>query len=236
MDQEKSIAASISDTALTLDDRSSLQSVSTSQSTLNFDEAQAAFNNALQQQLQQQPQDPIYGLFQGNLICDCSVAPLLLARTPNPSKKYERDEFSHVRYTAITCGPIAFPRKGYVLRPSLFAKPRSTGILVSLMLRREKLDEVLRTFLAVRAGVQTLCELQKPAWGRGAWKGVMFAIVCLEEPRPEVRAFLAVLGIWVDDIRAHRVNDKRVKGHLFEVGGPCVHSNKRIILADSLLI
>ncbi|KAK5652661.1 hypothetical protein OQA88_10255 [Cercophora sp. LCS_1] len=67
-------------------------------------------------------------LFHGNLVIDIGLPQEVLDKFPHG----ERDEFTHVRYTAVTCDPQAFETRGYSLRASLFSKPRSTDILLSV--------------------------------------------------------------------------------------------------------
>jgi len=67
-------------------------------------------------------------LFSGNLVIDIPLPPAVLLKVPHG----ERDEFTHVRYSAVTCQPQSFSDKKYTLRASLFAKPRLTDVLLSV--------------------------------------------------------------------------------------------------------
>ena len=163
-----------------------------------------------------------FPLFRGNAIFDIPVSPALLAKTSSSSSSdhetHERTEFSHVRYSALTCRPTDFVRSGYTLRPELYGIPRATGILVSVIVRGEGVDAVLRSLDSVRNGVRALCSRQRATpWGPGSWKKVLLVVVCDGEQRPETKALFAALGMWNDRFRASRVGEKQVIGHLFEV-------------------
>jgi hypothetical protein len=61
-------------------------------------------------------------LYRGNLVLDCPIPPNLLNKLPHG----ERDEFTHMRYTAATCDPADFYDNNFTLRQKLFSKPRHT--------------------------------------------------------------------------------------------------------------
>ena len=65
-------------------------------------------------------------LYRGNLVLDCPVPPRLLNQLPHG----ERDEFTHMRYTAATCDPNDFYNENYTLRQKLFSKPRHTELFI----------------------------------------------------------------------------------------------------------
>lgn len=75
-----------------------------------------------------QPPIPDYLLFRGHLILDIPIPEAALSKIPHGM----RDEFTHARYTAVTCDPQFMKGEGYSLRASLFAKPRTTDILISI--------------------------------------------------------------------------------------------------------
>ena len=67
-------------------------------------------------------------LVQGNLVLDCPVPPRLLHQVTD-AKPGERDEFTHMRYSAATCDPADFDAEAFTLRQKLFAQPRHTEAL-----------------------------------------------------------------------------------------------------------
>ena len=70
-------------------------------------------------------------LFQGNLVLDCPVPPRLLDQVPHAPPP-ERDEFTHMRYSAATCDPADFYNERFTLRQKLFSKPRHTEIAIAI--------------------------------------------------------------------------------------------------------
>ncbi|KAK0614344.1 chitin synthase N-terminal-domain-containing protein [Immersiella caudata] len=72
-----------------------------------------------------------FALFSGNLVIDIPLPQKTLSKFPH-APDGGRDEFTHVRYTAVTCDPDSFHEKGYSLRAGLFAKPRTTDLLFSV--------------------------------------------------------------------------------------------------------
>ena len=82
---------------------------------------------------------PKLQLYRGNLVFDIPVPPAALNKVP----RGEGDEFSYVRYTAVTCSPEFFQeRRGYVLRVSLFSTPRQTDIFVSVFFGTEQVADL----------------------------------------------------------------------------------------------
>lgn len=157
-------------------------------------------------------------LFRGNAIFDIPAPPALLANASfGDHETQERTEFSHVRYSALTCKPTDFMRSGYTLRPELYASPRATGILISMIVRGDRVNSVLRSLDSVRNAVRVLCSRKEAPWGPGSWKNVLLVVVCDGEQRPETKALFAALGLWTDGVLASRVRGKQVRGHLFEV-------------------
>ncbi|KAF5714590.1 hypothetical protein FMUND_7307 [Fusarium mundagurra] len=63
--------------------------------------------------------------FTGNVVVDIPVPARILGRVPH-SYPPDRDEFTHSRFTSITCPPEEFGDQNYTLRAILFAKPRYT--------------------------------------------------------------------------------------------------------------
>ncbi|GAA6063174.1 hypothetical protein JCM10212_005019 [Sporobolomyces blumeae] len=106
-------------------------------------------------------------LYNGNLVLDCQVPPKLLERVP---RKDDR-EFTHMRYTAVTCDPDEFLNERYSLRQILYETPRRTELFIVLTMYNE--DEVLfcRTMHGVMKNIQHLCERNRSkTWGADGWK------------------------------------------------------------------
>lgn len=193
--------------------------------------------NLLQHQQQQQDQDqPIqsvqYGsipqrqprryktvkrvqLYNGNLVLDCQVPPKLLERVP---RKDDR-EFTHMRYTAVTCDPDEFLNERYSLRQILYETPRRTELFIVLTMYNE--DEVLfcRTMHGVMKNIQHLCERSRSkTWGADGWKKVVVCIVSDGRAKINSRTLsvLAAMGVYQDGVAKNNVAGKPVTGHLYE--------------------
>ena len=179
-----------------------------------YEEAARRAANAGPQNLQTVP------LFKGNLVMDCPIAPRLLNQIPH-AQPPERDEFTHVRYSAVTVDPLEFREQGYVLRSHLFAKPRKTELLVAVTMYNE--DEVLlgRTLKAVMKNVEHLCSrASSKIWGKEAWKKIVICIISdgRSKIHPKSLALLAGLGVYQEGVAKSQVNGKNVVAHLYEVG------------------
>ncbi|KIW89623.1 chitin synthase 2 [Cladophialophora bantiana CBS 173.52] len=157
-------------------------------------------------------------LFNGNLVLDCPVPPKLLANVPH-AKPPERDEFTHMRYSAATCDPSDFYNERFTLRQRLFAKPRETELFIVVTMYNE--DEFLfaRTMIGVFKNIEFMCNRNSSkTWGKEAWKKIVVCIVSDGRAKinPRTRAVLAGLGVYQDGIAKQQVNGKDVTAHIYE--------------------
>nr|P30601.2 RecName: Full=Chitin synthase 2; AltName: Full=Chitin-UDP acetyl-glucosaminyl transferase 2; AltName: Full=Class-I chitin synthase 2 [Exophiala dermatitidis]AAC34496.1 chitin synthase 2 [Exophiala dermatitidis] len=157
-------------------------------------------------------------LFNGNLVLDCPVPPKLLANVPH-AKPPERDEFTHMRYSAATCDPSDFHNERFTLRQRLFAKPRQTELFIVVTMYNE--DEFLfaRTMIGVFKNIEFMCNRSSSkTWGKEAWKKIVVCIVSDGRAKinPRTRAVLAGLGVYQDGIAKQQVNGKDVTAHIYE--------------------
>jgi len=67
-------------------------------------------------------------LTQGNLVLDCPVPTKLLDVLPRKNG----DEFTTMRYTAVTCDPNEFKRQNYTLRPKLLNRETELFIVMTM--------------------------------------------------------------------------------------------------------
>lgn len=194
---------------------------------------------------QQQPQQPPQGgglrrwktvkqvlLYRGNLVMDCPVPPRLLNQLPHG----ERDEFTHVRYTAATCDPSTFYEENYTLRQKLFSKPRHTELFIVVTMYNE--DEILfaRTMIGVFKNIEYMCKRsESKTWGKDAWKKIVVCVVSDGRAKinPRTRALLAGMGVYQEGIAKQEVNDKDVTAHIYEyttqVGMQIKHDTVQLI-------
>ncbi|KAI9833609.1 MAG: Chitin synthase, class 2 [Sarea resinae] len=157
-------------------------------------------------------------LFNGNLVLDCPIPPSLLSQVPH-AEPPERDEFTHMRYSAATCDPAMFFEERFTLRQRLFAKPRHTELFIVVTMYNE--DDVLfaRTMIGVFKNIEHMCSrTSSKTWGKEAWKKIVVCVVSDGRAKinPRTRAVLAGLGVYQDGIAKQQVNGKDVTAHLYE--------------------
>ncbi len=179
-----------------------------------------------QQQQQQQPQQQSAGLkrwktvkqvllYRGNLVLDCPVPPKLLNQLPHG----ERDEFTHMRYTAATCDPNDFYDESFTLRQKLFSKPRHTELFIVITMYNE--DDILfaRTMVGVLKNIEYMCaRKESKSWGPDAWKKIVVCVVSdgRSKINPRTKALLAGMGVFQEGIAKQQVNSKDVTAHIYE--------------------
>ncbi|KAM3075045.1 hypothetical protein ACMFMG_007495 [Clarireedia jacksonii] len=157
-------------------------------------------------------------LFNGNLVLDCPIPPKLLNQV-NHAPPPERDEFTHMRYSAATCDPSEFFEERFTLRQKLFAKPRHTELFIVVTMYNE--DDVLfaRTMHGVFKNIEFMCSRKdSKTWGKDAWKKIVVCVVSDGRAKinPRTRAVLAGLGVYQDGIAKQQVNGKDVTAHIYE--------------------
>lgn len=67
-------------------------------------------------------------LTEGNLVLDCPVPTKLLDLLP----KKDEDEFTSMRYTAVTCDPNDFSHQNYTLRPKMLNRETELFIVMTM--------------------------------------------------------------------------------------------------------
>ncbi|KAK0754650.1 glycosyltransferase family 2 protein [Schizothecium vesticola] len=154
-------------------------------------------------------------LYRGNLVLDCPIPPTLLNKLPH----LERDEFTHMRYTAATCDPSDFYDENFTLRQKLFSKPRHTELFIVVTMYNE--DEILfaRTMIGVFKNIQFMCNRpESKTWGKDAWKKIVVCVVSDGRAKinPRTRALLAGMGVYQEGIAKQKVNKKDVTAHIYE--------------------
>ena len=157
-------------------------------------------------------------LFNGNLVLDCPVPPRLLNQVPH-AEPPERDEFTHMRYSAATCDPSEFADKRFTLRQRLFAKPRHTELFIVITMYNEEDELLARTLIGVIKNIEYMnSRTSSKTWGKDAWKKIVVCIVSDGRAKinPRTRAVLAAMGIYQDGIAKQQVNGEDVTAHIYE--------------------
>ncbi|KAG0324643.1 Chitin synthase, class 1 [Podila horticola] len=152
-------------------------------------------------------------LTQGNLVLDCPIPSKLLDVLP----KKNGDEFTTMRYTAVTCDPNDFAAQNYTLRPKMLN--RETELFIVMTMYNE--DEILfcRTMHGVMKNISHLCARDRSKmWGPEGWKKVVVCIVADGRYKcsPRVLSVLAMMGVYQDGIAKNAVGGKEVAAHLYE--------------------
>ena len=157
-------------------------------------------------------------LFNGNLVLDCPIPPKLLNQVPH-AEPPERDEFTHMRYSAATCDPSEFYDSRFTLRQRLFAKPRHTELFIVVTMYNEDDFLFAKTMVGVFKNIEHMCSRNNSkTWGKEAWKKIVVCVVSDGRPKinPRTRAVLAGLGVYQDGIAKQQVNGKDVTAHIYE--------------------
>jgi chitin synthase len=158
-------------------------------------------------------------LFKGNLVLDCPIPPRLLNQVPH-AQPPERDEFTHMRYSAATCDPSEFDAERFTLRQKLFAKPRHTELFIVITMYNEEDELFARTMTGVIKNIEYMnSRTNSKTWGKDAWKKIVVCVVSDGRAKinPRTRAVLAALGVYQDGIAKQQVNGKDVTAHIYEV-------------------
>ncbi len=152
-------------------------------------------------------------LVHGNLILDCPVPTKLSAFLPCRDKH----EYLFMRYSAVTCDPDDFSKRGFSLRSSIAEREIQLCICITMYNEDEK--AFTRTMHAVMKNVAYLCSRNKSrVWGKDGWKKVQVVIISDGRSKisPGVLDVLAAMGVYQEGIAKSYVNSKEVKAHLFE--------------------
>lgn len=157
-------------------------------------------------------------LFNGNLVLDCPIPPRLLNQVPH-AEPPERDEFTHMRYSAATCDPSVFAEERFTLRQRLFAKPRHTELFIVITMYNEEDELFARTMSGVIKNIEYMnSRTSSKTWGKDAWKKIVVCVVSDGRAKinPRTRAVLAAMGVYQDGIAKQFVNKKEVTAHIYE--------------------
>lgn len=158
-------------------------------------------------------------LFKGNLVLDCPIPPRLLNQVPH-AQPPERDEFTHMRYSAATCDPAHFAEERFTLRQKLFQKPRHTELFIVITMYNEEDELFARTMMGVIKNIEHMnSRTHSKTWGKEAWKKIVVCVVSDGRAKinPRTRAVLAAMGVYQDGIAKQQVNGKDVTAHVYEV-------------------
>jgi len=153
-------------------------------------------------------------LINGELILECKIPTILYSFLP----RRDDVEFTHMRYTAVTCDPDDFVERGYKLRQNGYT-PRETELLICVTMYNENEIDFTRTMHGVMRNVAHFCSRQKSRiWGKDGWKKIVVCIIAdgRKKVHPRTLDALAAMGCYQNGIAKNLVNQREVTAHLYE--------------------
>jgi chitin synthase len=154
-------------------------------------------------------------LINGELILECKIPTILYSFLP----RRDEIEFTHMRYTAVTCDPDDFVEKGYKLRQNIGTTARETELFICVTMYNENEIDFTRTMHAVMKNVSHFCSRSKSrTWGERGWEKIVVCIVSdgRQKVHPRTLDALAAMGVYQDGIAKNLVNGKEVQAHVYE--------------------
>lgn len=152
-------------------------------------------------------------LINGELILECKIPTILYSFLP----RRDDVEFTHMRYTAVTCDPDHFVEKGYKLRQQI--ANRETELFICVTMYNEDEINFTRTMHAVMKNIAHFCSRSKSrTWGENGWQKIVVCIVSDGRTKihPRTLDALAAMGVYQDGIAKNLVNQKEVQAHVYE--------------------
>ena len=154
-------------------------------------------------------------LINGELILECKIPTTLHSFLP----RRDEIEFTHMRYTAVTCDPDDFVVNGYKLRQNIGATARETELFICVTMYNESEINFTRTMHGVMRNISHFCSRTKSrTWGKDGWKKIVVCIVSdgRKKVHPRTLDALAAMGVYQDGIAKNLVNQKEVTAHVYE--------------------
>ncbi|KAM0445873.1 hypothetical protein ACHAO4_009711 [Trichoderma viride] len=154
-------------------------------------------------------------LINGELVLECKIPTILYSFLP----RRDEVEFTHMRYTAVTCDPDDFVDRGYKLRQAIGRTTRETELFICVTMYNE--DEILftRTMYAVMKNISHFCSRSRSrTWGENGWQKVVVCIISdgRERIHPRTLDALAAMGVYQHGIAKNFVNNRAVQAHVYE--------------------
>ncbi|KAK8905037.1 hypothetical protein QC760_006241 [Botrytis cinerea] len=154
-------------------------------------------------------------LINGELILECKIPTILYSFLP----RRDEIEFTHMRYTAVTCDPDDFVAKGYKLRQNMGVTARETELFICITMYNETEIDFTRTMHAVMKNISHFCSRSKSrTWGENGWQKIVVAIISdgRQKIHPRTLDALAAMGVYQDGIAKNLVNGREVQAHVYE--------------------
>ncbi|OJJ46391.1 hypothetical protein ASPZODRAFT_66564 [Penicilliopsis zonata CBS 506.65] len=154
-------------------------------------------------------------LINGELILECKIPTILHSFLPRRDDR----EFTHMRYTAVTCDPDDFTARGYKLRQQIGSTMRETELFICITMYNEDEISFTRTMHGVMRNISHLCSRTKSrTWGKDGWKKIVVCIIAdgRKKVHPRTLNAIAALGVYQEGIAKNIVNQKQVTAHVYE--------------------
>ncbi|KAL8947796.1 MAG: hypothetical protein Q9222_005966 [Ikaeria aurantiellina] len=154
-------------------------------------------------------------LINGELILECKIPTILYSFLP----RRDEIEFTHMRYTAVTCDPDDFTLRGYKLRQNIGSTARDTELFICITMYNENEIDFTRTMHGVMRNIAHFCSRTKSrTWGKDGWQKIVVCIVSdgRRKVHPRTLDALAAMGVYQDGIAKNLVNQREVTAHVYE--------------------
>lgn len=154
-------------------------------------------------------------LINGELVLECKIPTILYSFLP----RRDEIEFTHMRYTAVTCDPDDFVDKGYKLRQNIGRTVRETELFICVTMYNEDEIGFTRTMHAVMKNIAHFCSRTKSrTWGEQGWQKIVVCVVSdgREKIHPRTLDALAAMGVYQHGIAKNYVNQRAVQAHVYE--------------------
>ncbi|KAI0392867.1 glycosyltransferase family 2 protein [Xylariaceae sp. FL0594] len=154
-------------------------------------------------------------LINGELILECKIPTILYSFLP----RRDEVEFTHMRYTAVTCDPDDFVERGYKLRQNIGRTMRETELFICVTMYNEDEIGFTRTMHAIMKNISHFCGRNKSrTWGENGWQKIVVCVVSdgREKVHPRTLDALAAMGVYQHGIAKNFVNSKAVQAHVYE--------------------
>ncbi|KAL2392900.1 Chitin synthase 1 [Exophiala dermatitidis] len=154
-------------------------------------------------------------LINGELILECKIPTILHSFLPRRDER----EFTHMRYTAVTCDPDDFVVKGYKLRQNIGPTMRETELFICVTMYNEGEIEFTRTMHGIMRNIAHFCSRTRSrTWGKDGWQKIVVCVIAdgRQKVHPRTLNALAAMGVYQDGIAKNVVNQKEVTAHVYE--------------------
>ncbi|KAI1200614.1 glycosyltransferase family 2 protein [Nemania serpens] len=154
-------------------------------------------------------------LINGELILECKIPTILYSFLP----RRDEVEFTHMRYTAVTCDPDDFVERGYKLRQNIGRTTRETELFICVTMYNEDEIGFTRTMHAIMKNISHFCGRNKSrTWGELGWQKIVVCVVSDGREKVHQRTLdaLAAMGVYQHGIAKNFVNSKAVQAHVYE--------------------